>query len=410
MSALRNSLLFLTCFFLLGWSTVWAQKNAAGSKKFSSWYVEPEVMAGFNVKNWSRFPDYTVRTGYQVSIGKVHQDTSVHWHGYYRFPNLGISLMYSDPGSPVLGDEISVVPYFMVNLSREKARSFYLKVGMGGSYVTNSFDSLQNPGNEIVGAPWNWQFQLFMYRTLWLSNKWHVRIGGGYVHTSNSHTELPNFGLNSGMFTLAFQRNQHELVDARKSGWAFRPDRRQQYFWQVIPGLGFHELGGTRRPIDTPNKLIASLAIETGIIFKQHFKVKTGFTYRYYDSFRDDIINRELAQYEDQPIWNASHLYWTLGMEYLLGHFSFEIQSGITIHKPYFDLWYFETAGTNKVDKFRNKFFPNRIGGNVYLLNTNKNPPQNVFFGVHVNANWGTADFHGFTLGYVRRWSSTASD
>ena len=314
--------------------------------------------------------------------------------------------MYSDLGSPVLGDEISLIPYVMVNLSRKKAESFYLKVGLGGSYATHSFDSLKNPGNEILGAPWNWQFQLLMYHTLWLSGKWHVKLGAGFVHTSNSHTELPNFGLNSGVFTLAFQRNQQELIDARKTEWAFRPDRKRQYFWQVIPGLGFHELGGTRRPIDTPNKCIASLAIETGIIFRQHFKVKTGFTYRYYDSFRDDIVRRELTQYEDQPIWNASHLYWTLGMEYLFGHFGFELQSGITIHKPYFDLWYLETAGTNKVDKFRNKVFPNRIGGNIYLLNTHKNPKQNLFLGVHVNANWGTADFHGFTLGYVRRWTA----
>lgn len=387
-----------------------AQAQEPPSKKLSSWFVEPEFMAGFNVKNWSRFPDYSVRTGYQVSIGKVHQDTSEHWHGYYRFPNIGISFMYSDLGSDVLGDEISVVPYVLINMNRKQAKSFYLKVGLGGSYATNSFDSLQNPGNEILGAPWNWQFQLLMYRTLWLSKKWHVKLGAGFVHTSNSHTELPNFGLNSGMFTLAFQRNQHELMDARKTNWDFLPNRKRQFFLQVVPGLGFHELGGTRRPINTPNKLIASMAVETGIIFRQHFKVKTGITYRYYDSFRDDIINRELAQYVDQPIWNASHLYWTLGMEYLFGHFSFELQSGITIHKPYFDLWYLETAGTNKVDKFRNKVFPNRIGGNVYLLNTHKNPKQNVFFGVHVNANWGTADFQGFTLGYVKRWSSTNSD
>ncbi len=373
------------------------------SAQMDTWFVEPEVMVGRNVVNWSRFPDSGERLFYAVGVGKMHRDTSTYWNGYYNFPGLSFTLFYSDLGSSILGKELGVIPTFTFNVSKRRDKSFYFKLGLGMSYATNPFDSLANPGNEILGSSWNWIFQLYLYRTLLLTERWHVKVGAGGVHTSNSHTTLPNFGLNSGMIALSAQYFLKPYARLDRSNWSFQPDRRRQYFIQITPGLGLHELGGTRRPLDGPTKIIPSVSLATGIIFRRHLKVKTGFVYRYYDSFRDDIVKNDLPDFRDAPIWNASHIYLLIGMEYLVGHVGLELESGITLHKPYFDHWFRSTDSDNAFLRWQNKTFPTRIGGNFYLFNTNNSPAQNLYVGLHVNANWGTADFMGYTMGYIRR-------
>ena len=365
-------------------------------------------MIGINSPNWSRFPEDKSRTFFAVGVGKQFSDTTSHWQSYYNFPSLSFSFFYSDLGSPILGKEVGIVPQLTINLSKKrKLKSFYGRLGLGMSYASNPFDSLSNPGNEILGAQWNWMFQIFLYRTLFVNNNWHVKLGLGGLHTSNSHTELPNFGLNSGMITLSAQYFSKGLQYGKVDNWRFRPNRKRIYFVQIYPGIGIHELGGTRRPINGPNKIIPNITVAGGIIYKQHLKVKAGLSYRYYDSFRDEIVQQQVQPYVAAPVLNASQIHLIIGAEFLLGHIGMELESGITLFKPYFDEWYRTRAeADNDFALFQNKTFPNRIGANVYLINTNKNPTHNVFAGLHVNANWGTADFMGYTFGYVRRFKN----
>lgn len=360
-------------------------------------------MVGAHSPNFSGFPDANARTTFSFSWGKLHQSDSIHWENYYNHPSLGIAFFYSHLGSSILGHEFALVPNITLNFSKKKQKSFYTKVGLGLGYATNPFDSIGNPGNEILGAHWNWVFQLFAYRTLLLNNRWHVKLGVGFLHSSNSHTELPNFGLNSFMGSLSFQRYARSIRTQTAERELFLPNRDKIYFWQVVTGIGLHELGGTRRPINGPDKVIPSISITGGIVFKQHFKTRFGLSYRYYDSFRDDIVNNELPQFQDRPVWNASHLFVTVGGEYLVGHIGLDLEVGITLHKPYFNYWFDRNEEDGRFARWQNKTFATRLGGNFYLRNTNKNPASNVFVGLHVNANWGTADFMSYALGYTRR-------
>ena len=370
-----------------------------------SWFVESGILAGRSIPNFSRFPDAGIRQGYLIGVGKKHQSDSIHWHRYYNYPSLSLAFLYSDLGSAELGKELSLIPYFVINFSKKKQKSFYARFGLGLSYATNPWDSLTNRNNEILGDHWNWIFHAALERTLVHTSRFQLRLGAAYLHSSNSHTNLPNFGLNSVMLSLTAQYYQYPVLPVSGNLHNLEPDRNRIFFLQIMPGFGVHELGGTRRPRNGPNKYIPSLSVQGGVIFRQHLKVKLGLTYRYYDSFRDDIVANELSDYQDAPVWNATHIFLGVGVEYLVGHVGLDLESGFTIHKPYFDHWY-ERFASDKTewDRWRNKNIPRRIGLNLYLLNTNKNPRQNVFVGLHINANWATADFMGYTVGYVKRW------
>ncbi len=391
-----NVFIFLTFFFAFCGSAV--------SQNDGSWFIEPEFGIGRNVRNFSKFPDSGNRTFYSLAVGRTHTDSASHWQGYYNFPTLSLNLFYSDLGSEVLGKELGIIPTITYNLSKRKVKSFYFKLGLGLSYATNPFDSLANPGNEILGAHWNWIFQLYLYHTLLHTERWHLKVGAGGLHSSNSHTQLPNFGLNSGIISFSVQHFLEPMRTQDLRAFQFQPDRKRTYFMQFVPGLGTHELGGTRRPLGGPDKIIPSFSAIAGIIFRRHLKVKTGLAWRYYDSYRDAIVKNEDAEFLDQPVWNATHLYVVIGAEYLVGHVGLDLESGITFHKPYFDRWFRDNESDDGFALWQHKTFPTRIGGNFYLINTNKNPTNNLFLGLHVNANWGTADFMGYTLGFVKRW------
>lgn len=392
-------------FFLIGVCLIPAFTTHGQETGKDSWFLESALLAGRSIPNFSRFPDADIRQSFLIGVGKIHQDDSTHWHRYYNRPSLSLSFLYSDLGSDELGKELSLIPYIVLNFSKKKQKSFYARFGLGLSYATNPWDSLTNRNNEILGAHWNWIFHAGLERTLVHKPRWNVKLGAAYLHSSNSHTNLPNFGLNSVMLTLTAQYFQSPVIPLNTDLASVGPDKRKIFFAQLVPGLGIHELGGTRRPRNGPNKYIPSIAVHGGIIFRRHLKVKLGLTYRYYDSFRDDIRDNQLEEFNEAPVWNATHIFLGIGAEYLVGHVGLDLESGFTIHKPYFDHWY-EKFASDKTewDRWRNKNIPRRIGMNFYLLNTNKNPAQNLFLGLHINANWATADFMGYTIGYVKRW------
>jgi len=364
---------------------------------------QPEIMMGKNIPVYEDFPESNLRTSLFMTYGVIHHDTTKHWVSYYNYPTTGISMSYSSLGNrDVLSQEFSLLPFITLKTSRNIRKSLDFKLGLGVSYFTNPFHEEQNPGNRVIGSHFNWGFQAFLYKNLLVSNLVIIKAGLGFLHHSNAHTSLPNYGLNSAMFSLAAEFPTRSYDPEQPLKQSKMPiDRTKHYFIQSRYGLGFHELGGTDYPRGGPTYNIHTLSLSGGIIFKQQMKWKAGVIYRFYESFYEYAKIDIRGTLGDDHLSTASNVMLFTGIEFLINHVGIDIEAGINLHKPFYDEFNERWEFKQGFEFTRNKYISTRLGLNYYLINTAKMPRHNVRVGTHINANFGEADFMDISLGYT---------
>lgn len=385
-----NCKLFCTYLAVIYSFLCYGQKDSVKSQR--SFFVEPEFLAGRIVPNYQQYPLSNVKETMVLDIGSSNVDNKP-WAKYYNHPDVGISLIFSQLGNEnVFGNEIDLMPFISLNTTRRLRNTWFFKISIGASYFTKHW-ALTDSSNNAIGASYTWAFRVFLYRSLWVTKKINLRIGGGYCHSSDGHTQLPNYGLNSALLGLTLQFNKTppdpDFIYPEK----IKEVIPKTYFMTLRTGFGFHERGSPQGPVGGPKYGVGSFAVAGGIIFKNHIKVRTGFTYRDYGKLLDYTgLN--------YTTWQSSNIYFFLGCEFLIGHVGMDIEGGINLYKPFYHDFYKKYEGsTASTFYFLKNTFPMRMGLNYYLINTSKNPLCNVFVGAHIDANFGQADFSELSLG-----------
>jgi hypothetical protein len=119
------------------------------------------------------------------------------WEQVYNYPEYGLSLFYSTLGNDrIHGREISIFPYFRLDIISGKRFDLYNETGIGLAYVSRKFDLQENPLNIAVGSHVNIHFNLklgFQYKT---AGRLKLHSGLSFDHFSNSNAREPNLGLN----------------------------------------------------------------------------------------------------------------------------------------------------------------------------------------------------------------------
>ena len=390
----------LTFLFLWGSvTTVFSQKK----NNTRIFLVEPEFMIGKVIPIYDNFPQTDYRKSLFLNIGILNTDPKNNWVSFYNYPTVGISFSASHLGnSAILKNEFSLIPYIILKTSRNQRKSVDFKLGLGASYFNNPYNADKNPDNLVIGSRFSWAFQLFMYKNLLVTDIVNIKMGFGFLHSSNSHTTLPNYGLNSVMVSLAaqFAINRYDPDFALKQ--EKKPiDKTKHYFLQTRVGLGWHELGGTWAPIGGPDYPVHTFSLSTGILFKQQLKLKLGFNYRFYQSFYDFILKTQFPGFGENPKSEASNVNIFVGAEFLIGHVGMDVEVGFNIYKPFYEQINYRWEFNEGFKYFRNKYIATRLGLKYYIINTNRLPRHNVFLGSHINANFGKADFMDISMGYI---------
>lgn len=136
------------------------------------------------------------------------------WEQIYNYPEYGLSLFYSTLGNDrVHGRELSIFPYFRLDIINGKRFDFYNETGMGLSYVSRKFDLEDNYLNIAVGSHLNIHFNLklgLQYRT---RRKLKFNTGLSFDHFSNSNAAEPNLGLNYATVYAGLKYNLGDETD-----------------------------------------------------------------------------------------------------------------------------------------------------------------------------------------------------
>ncbi len=367
-------------------------------------FIEADFMAGKVVANVPNFPETGIKQSYQLSIGKTNVGEQ-NWVSYYNLPSYGLSFSYSSFGnSKELGEEYSGLLFLELSPEKRNAPTWFFRFAIGSSYFTQHYEAISNENNTIIGSHWNWKFQAFLYKKVKDYDQLSLRVGAGYLHSSNGHTQIPNFGMNSALISLSarFYSQQNPYSSSDMSLLLLHEKKKKTAFLQLRTGLGVHELGSTTEPVGGTKKGVYTTALSYGQTFNQQFKLRLGLSYRYYQHYYEQLVKSNGKELTANR-WNASNLYFLLGFEYLIDHFAIDVEGGMNLHKPYFEIFYrdFESAGGIK--EFMKKTFNSRMGLNYYIIDPSKQPKTNVFLGASINANFGQADFSQLSIGVYKK-------
>ena len=375
-------------------------------------FIEPEYMIGRVIPNYvARFPNSYLQHGLALNVGSFKTDNTSNWAKYYNYPQTGVTLFYSYIGNnKVFGNQFSIMPFIGFNILKKTPKPYYLKINIGAAYFTATYDSINNRKNVNIGSPVTWAFLLGAYKTLTEKPGLNLKIGLIFSHASNGHTQLPNFGLNSALLSLSAQFYNKET----KKYQFKKPAIKQQQTTKSIDfgasySMGFHEYGQTRGPVGGNKYKIQSISVFTSKTYNNHLKWGVGTTYRKYDSYYHQITDRKLKKYVNNPSKYASNIVLFTNAEFLMSHFSINIELGVNIYKPFYKQFEKDFPVAKQFQgygEFKRNFtrtLTTRVGLNLYLINTNKLPKHNFYIGPHIKANAGQADFTELTLGYTYR-------
>ena len=119
------------------------------------------------------------------------------WHGLFRYPELGITALYIQPGNPdIFGEIFTITPMISFKLAEGNHYKFNIGTGYSLGIATKPFDRITNPDNNVVGARLNSINLLKLETTFYPKGNFVYTVGMSAFHLSNARTRVPNLGIN----------------------------------------------------------------------------------------------------------------------------------------------------------------------------------------------------------------------
>jgi hypothetical protein len=372
---------------------------AQNNDNYEGLNLSPELFFGQTFQPNSWFPKLKSHYMLGISFEKKNSIFKNKWSNTINLSSTGVGLYYSSLGNnEVVGNAISILPFVEINLNEKE--TFSGKFALGTSYFTTQYHPINNPLNTAVSSKFTWAFQTFIYYKFRLNNARSLKVGAGYFHHSNGHTQLPNSGLNTALasFSTSFELNK-KLINYDTVDNLTNDSKKYTSFYAFRYGQGIQKF------IDHESSVKAINAIEFkgGVFYMDFLKFSAGITYNFYRHYYDYIKEYKLEPYIENPLLNASNVYLSIGIEALFGNIGIDWEGGLNVYKPFFKEHYL--LENEKLDNFYKpkKLFLGRLGLKLYAINTLKKPKNNFYIGTHIKSNLSQADFTELSVGFVHR-------
>jgi hypothetical protein len=177
-------------------------------KKFrSNIQIEPRLYYGFIINHHTELEPFNAHIpGFELTILK---DTygKKYWEKLHNYPIIGISFFYSSLANhPAVGQSAAVYPFITFPVIKSEKDFLGFKLGLGLSYLTKTFDRLDNYENIAIGSHVNVAVNLMAEYRRQINPMTFVSAGISLIHFSNGSTATPNYGLNLPMVSIAFSK------------------------------------------------------------------------------------------------------------------------------------------------------------------------------------------------------------
>ena len=236
---LKNIVFFLISILLIN-STVVAQsayskfrlKSFGHKKNRTNIQIEARVYYGFTMSHHTELEPFNAHVpAFELSIIK---DTygKKDWERVHNYPIIGLSFFYSSLAkNPAVGQSFAAYPFITFPVLRTVRNFFGLKLGIGLSYLTKTFDPIENYKNIAIGSHLNVAINLMAEYRLKLNKTTEFSAGLSLIHFSNGSMATPNYGLNMPMMSVGVSKRlakENKKIASRRAQipvFSYKPNK-----------------------------------------------------------------------------------------------------------------------------------------------------------------------------------------
>lgn len=265
-------------------------------------------------------------TGVELNVQRQTTGAAA-WHSWYKYPKVGLALVYYDYHNPVLGRSYAASVYLSKALVRTVRHDLSFRLGTGLAYFTEHYDLYANRKNTFIGAPLNATLQLRLEYDVAVSQHLGLLMALALNHYSNGALAYPNFGVNLPTLLLGVNYHQARLAPASISP-GLLPAEVGHTFFNISTSLGYKQRGGG----DPHHYLVNSVTLAAGRRLNRKSNLLLGLEGFYDRALLADL--RELAgpAAARPDVKKASGF---VGHELLFGRLALATHLGLYFYSPY---------------------------------------------------------------------------
>jgi len=386
-----------TTFFTFILFIVSAQENNNSEFKGAN-FISFRLHTGKVINNYIYFDSFPARNPsalIEIKFGK-QTNGSKNWQQAYGFPQVGISAIGGYLGNNrQLGYMAGILPNVALNTANKKKWSMKVRLGLGFAYFNKPFDSLTNPHNILIGSHITALAMADFYFKRSLSKKLDFEFGLSIIHASNGHTGLPNVGLNMVNINagLKYYLNKQAVEFYKKD----KIPINKNLIYHIRFGLGTHKFGNELGPVNSPSYKVFDAAFYIGLPLGSLGSAYAGIAYKYYSSFYEKIIEENI--YDEKQKLKSSVITILLAYEFEMGQMSLLAEGGINIYSPFWQDYVQLIGDQWSFGKKIEGLLSSRLGLQYYFLDKEKFD-KNIYLGLYIKANFGSADFVSLSTGF----------
>ncbi len=305
---------------------------------------------------------------WEVSIFK-QTDGRKHYHYLRKYPQLGVSYLYSDFGiSENLGVMHAIIPNIRLPLISGKKVSLSFGMGLGVAYLSKKFDRFENYKNLTIGSHINAAVN-FKLKSRWkINSRVHFNTGVSVLHVSNGTVKTPNYGLNvpAAFAGIDWKINTKEIKYHKPE---ILPEKKGKMNIRIIGSLASKQIS---RQWDMDFMVYIGTMILSGY-YNNTNRLLIGI-----DGVYDESVKYMLEQKEQptEELMDVAKIGVNIGHEWTFSWLSIFMNLGYYVHNNYEN----------------DAVLYNKIGMNIQIM-------KFAFVGVNLQAHWGQAEFLSFGLG-----------
>ncbi|QKG53226.1 acyloxyacyl hydrolase [Hymenobacter sp. BRD67] len=306
-------------------------------------------------------------TGFELNVQRQTTGAAP-WHSWYKYPKVGLALVYYDYHNPILGQSYAASVYLSKAIRRTARHDLSFRLGTGLAYFPQHYDLYTNRKNTFVSSALNATLQMRLEYDVALSQHLGLLMGLGLNHYSNGGSAKPNFGINLPTLLLGLNYYQQRPVPTPTT-MAPDPTDIGRTFFNISASLGYKQRTGG----DPRHYPVSSVTLAVGRRVNRKSNLLLGI--EGFDDRSLAAVLRDTARSQDHlpDVKKASAF---VGHELLFGRLAMVTHLGFYVYNPYKS----------------NPFYYERIGLKYQLTNL-------LFVDVDLKAHRATADVIELKLG-----------
>lgn len=265
-------------------------------------------------------------TGFELNVQRQTTGAAP-WHSWYKYPKIGLALVYYDYRNPTLGRSYAASVYMSKALVRTAHHDLSFRLGTGLAYFPEHYDLYTNRKNRFIGTPLNATLQLRLEYDVALTEHLGLLMALALNHYSSGATAYPNYGINLPTLLVGFNYYQARLAPVATSLGPIPTDVGHNFI-NLSTSLGYKQRSGG----DLAHYLVNSVTLAAGRRLNRKSNVLVGLE-GFYDRSLLASLRDTARSTDNQP--DVKKAGGFVGHELLFGRLALVTHLGFYFYNPY---------------------------------------------------------------------------